>query len=312
MRIAHCSDLHLLSLQGARMLDFANKRWIGGLNLLTNRARHYVSSVFEVMVDDMNQQALDHVICTGDVTNLALEQEFRFARSHFDRLSLGPAQVTVLPGNHDSYVAKGNVYFSDIFGDYHRSDADWHAEPWPMVRVRGNLAIIGLSTSLATPWFTAYGRVGTAQLQRVAAVLRDPRLAGTVRLVAIHHPPAGKAARNMVRGLRDWQAFARVIAEAGAELIVHGHEHRDMHNQLAGPDGSTVDVLGVQSGTYAAHRVERTARYRIFEIAPAQGSARPTIRLRAVRKWDAGQNAFVDEPRPQADIEPSRGAAATG
>ena len=38
MRIAHCSDLHLLSLAGARALDFVNKRWIGGLNLIAKTA----------------------------------------------------------------------------------------------------------------------------------------------------------------------------------------------------------------------------------------------------------------------------------
>ena len=33
------------------------------------------------MVDDMNAQGIEHVLCTGDVTNLALEQEFEFARA---------------------------------------------------------------------------------------------------------------------------------------------------------------------------------------------------------------------------------------
>ncbi|TMQ14040.1 MAG: metallophosphoesterase, partial [Deltaproteobacteria bacterium] len=41
MRLAHFSDLHLLSHDGARWLDLANKRWIGAMNLLSNRGRHY-------------------------------------------------------------------------------------------------------------------------------------------------------------------------------------------------------------------------------------------------------------------------------
>src|SRR6186997_2662803 len=105
MRIAHCSDLHLLSLNGARALDFANKRWIGGLNLLANRGRHYHAAVFRAMVEDFNRSAIDHIVVTGDITNLALEEEFRFARGFFDAIELGPSDVTVIPGNHDSYVA---------------------------------------------------------------------------------------------------------------------------------------------------------------------------------------------------------------
>src|SRR5690606_2681217 len=249
MRVAHCSDLHLLSLQGARLLDFVNKRWIGGLNLLTNRGRHYHAEVFEAMVADFNRSAIDHVVVTGDITNLAFEEEFRFARRFFDAIELGPEHVTVLPGNHDAYVARGAEFFAEHFEAYSRPDEEWgwaHADPavdvgaasrWPVVRVRGPLAVIALSTSLATPWFTAWGRIGVTQLDRLRAALLDPRLEGRFRLVAIHHPPAGSRAASVIRGLRDRQAFADVLAEAGAELVIHGHEHQDLAAELPGPGG---------------------------------------------------------------------------
>jgi 3',5'-cyclic AMP phosphodiesterase CpdA len=221
MRLAHCSDLHLLSHDGARWLDLANKRWIGAMNLLSNRSRHYHVDAFDQMIDDMNAQGIEHVLCTGDVTNLALEQEFKFARAKFDRLAGGPDQVTVIPGNHDAYVAEGIAHFATVFDEYHRTDPGWgwsdaDADPddrdddlrWPIVRLRGDLALIGVTTSRATPWFTAYGRVGAGQLARLRKALVDPRLAGKFRLVAIHHPPAGKRATNKIRGLRDHEAFA--------------------------------------------------------------------------------------------------------
>ncbi len=277
MRIAHCSDLHLLSLTGVRKRQFANKRWIGGMNLLSNRARHYHADAFEDMVADLATVGVDHVLCTGDVTNLAFAQEFAFARTFFDRLPHGPDHVTVLPGNHDAYVQEGVGLFAEAFGDYARSDADWRwtddrgvtPDPdraaWPLVRVRGPLALIGLSTSRQSPWFTANGRIGQAQLARLAQVLGDPRLQGKARVVAIHHPPAGKRARNPIRGLKDHAEFAAVLAEHGAELVVHGHEHRDLRERLPTPKGE-IEVLGVQSGTYEAGHPERTARYRIIEL----------------------------------------------
>jgi 3',5'-cyclic AMP phosphodiesterase CpdA len=303
MRIAHCSDLHLLSLEGARALDFANKRWIGGLNLLTNRGRDYLSTVFEAMIADFNASDIAHVVCTGDITNLALKQEFHFARDHFDRIELGAGEVTVIPGNHDAYVARGGNYFLETFADYYRPDDEWQSEyTWPLVRIRGHVAVIGVSTSLQTPWFTAYGRVGAGQLERLRAVLMDERLAGKLRLVAIHHPPAGPAARNLVRGLRDWKAFAQVIAEAGAELVIHGHEHRDLRNALPGPGNTMIDVLGVQSGTYASRRHERIARYRIFEVMSTPGERARVIQHR-LRMWSADQGKFVDDPQGPATEE---------
>src|SRR5882672_11444898 len=195
MRLAHCSDLHLLSHDGASWLALANKRWIGAMNLISNRSRHYHVAAFDDMIADLNAQGVDHVLCTGDVTNLALEQEFDFARGKFDQLARGPAEVTVIPGNHDAYVAEGIAHFARVFADYHTTDAGWQWTEadraadetddelrWPIVRIRGELALVGVSTSRATAWFTAYGTVGAGQLARLARVLADERLRGKVRV----------------------------------------------------------------------------------------------------------------------------------
>lgn len=307
MRLAHCSDLHLLSHDGAKWIELANKRWIGAMNLISSRSRHYHVAAFETMVEDMNALGIEHVLCTGDVTNLALRREFEFARGKFDRLANGPLGVTVIPGNHDAYVAEGVPLFAETFGDYatpdegwawnedHRHDAD-DVLHWPIVRVRGDVAVIGLSTSRATPWFTAYGKVGPGQLARLALVLADPRLAGKVRIVAIHHPPAGKRATSRIRGLRDHHDFAQVIEHHGADLIVHGHEHQDLVEALPGPGGASVPVRGVASGTYFHNKPERTARYRVFEIEGGQ------IRADHVRVWDKEKGVFERqdpaEPNP--------------
>lgn len=302
MRVAHCSDLHLLSHDGARWLDLANKRWIGAMNLISSRSRHYHVAAFDQMIDDLNAQGIEHVLCTGDVTNLALKQEFEFARGKFDRLAGGPEHVTVIPGNHDAYVAEGVAHFGTFFEPYSRSDAGWEwteadKDPeddtdelrWPLVRVRGDLALIGISTSRATPWFTAYGRVGAGQLARVQKALTDPRLAGKARLVAIHHPPAGKHALSKIRGLRDHTAFAEVIAAAGCDLIVHGHEHQDLVGALVGPAGP-IPVRGVASGTYHHNKPDRTARYRIFEILDGK------IVSDSVRVWSPESGKFDVQP----------------
>jgi 3',5'-cyclic AMP phosphodiesterase CpdA len=303
MRLAHCSDLHLLSHDGARWLELANKRWIGAMNLLSSRSRHYHVSAFEHMVADMNAQGIEHVLCTGDVTNLGLEREFKFARGKFDLLTNGPEHVTVIPGNHDAYVAEGIAHFATVFDEYHRADSDWAwtdadrdvDDPddelrWPIVRVRGPIAIIGISTSRATPWFTAYGRVGPGQLARVKKALDDARLVGKVRIVAIHHPPAGKRAQSKIRGLRDHGGFAEVIAATGADLIVHGHEHQDLTDELSGPRETRVPVRGIASGTYHHNRPDRTARYRIFEIRDGK------IASDSVRVWSRAEGRFEAEP----------------
>lgn len=284
-----------MSLDGVRALDYLNKRWIGRMNLITSRRRHYHTAAFDDMVEDLNAQQIDHLICTGDVTNLALPGEFRYARERFDRLRLGTQGVTVLPGNHDAYIQEGTRHFAEVFGDYATTDDGWAwptsgeptlADRWPIVRVRDGLALIGLSTSQQTPWFTAYGRCGATQLARLRSALADPRLAGLCRVVAIHHPPAGKKAASAIRGLKDREDFAAVLRDCGAELVIHGHEHRNMLELLDGPSGA-IEVLGVPSGTYEAKDPERTARYRIFDIQDGR------VVGHHLRVWHRDRKVFV-------------------
>jgi 3',5'-cyclic AMP phosphodiesterase CpdA len=303
MRLAHLSDLHLLSLEGARAGDFLNKRWMGGLNLALNRGKHYRAEVFEAAVEDLNALGIDEIVCTGDLTNLSFAAEFRFARARFDQLVRGPEHVTCIPGNHDSYVAEGVGLFETIFDAYCTSDPGF-AEPgqtgyqrWPIVRLRADLAIIGLSTSRPSGWFASHGEVGSEQLERLARLLVDPRLAGKCRVVLIHHPPAGPAASKIRRGLRDHVGFADVIRKAGAELVLHGHEHLDLVSALEGPRGP-VPVRGIQSGTYDAPRVDhRRARYRIYEVAGAQ------VIGERLRMWTG--SGFVDDPGVQHAAHPA-------
>src|SRR6185436_9995149 len=110
--------------------------------------------------------------------------------------------------------------------------------------------------------------------------------------VAIHHPPAGKRAHSRIRGLHDHAAFAGVIAETGADLIVHGHEHRDMTEALPGPSGP-VPVRGIASGTYFHNKPDRAARYRIYEVEGGRGAS-DTVRI-----WDRERRTFATEPPPE-------------
>lgn len=298
MRVAHCSDLHLLSLKGSRWLDFANKRWIGGLNLISNRGRHHLTHIWEAMMQDLNEQKVDHILVTGDVTNLALDQEFRFAKELFGRLDLGPKEITVIPGNHDAYVAEGAQFFRTHFGAFCQSDdefawADGHE--WPCIRKRGPLALFGLSTSLRTPWFTAYGVLGEEQCERLQEALQRPEFADCARLVAIHHSPAEPRARSRVRGLRDRKRLYSVLAEAGAELVLHGHEHLDLRAELPAKDGK-VPVRGIQSGTYDSGdaNLHRRARYRIYEFAnQPHEKARAGVISEELRLWDPDNQVFT-------------------
>ena len=57
--------------------------------------------VLDALVSDMQAQQPDHVAVTGDLVNLALDAEFNPARQWLEGVG-DPADVTVVPGNHDA------------------------------------------------------------------------------------------------------------------------------------------------------------------------------------------------------------------
>jgi 3',5'-cyclic AMP phosphodiesterase CpdA len=264
VRIAHFSDVHALSFAGVRPWSFLNKRLAGYVNLCLRRGVKHPVALFRAIVDDINQQeALDHVIVTGDLTNLSLAPEFRLARAILDGIALGPQAVTVVPGNHDVYTlsALSEKLFAQVLAPYATSDgAD--AVTFPLVRVRGDIAIIGLSTARPSPPPFADGWLGRAQLSRLEERLRA--LDGKFRILALHHPPQ-RNRHSLLRGLRDRGALQRVLARVGAELVLHGHEHRDVRAELVGWR-QPIPVIGVGSGTYDDLRPDRRARYNVYTI----------------------------------------------
>src|SRR5262249_43160351 len=135
---------------------------------------------------------------------------------------------------------------------------------YPFVRLRGDVALVGVTSSVATGDLGAWGEVGTAQLARLEAALAAKELAGKTRVVLIHHPPV-MIKDGEHRNLKDRAALAAVLARAGAELVLHGHDHADERASLAGPGGATIPVVGAGSASYAGGP-ERRSRYNVYEI----------------------------------------------
>lgn len=266
-RLGHVTDPHFRALDGVRLSDITGKRMIGALNLVVNRRRKHKMQLLEALRDDLRAQAVDHLALTGDLSNLSLEGEWRQALRWLDAYGASADAVSVIPGNHDAYVEAvvTERRFEKLFGAFQVSDVGGEtAQAYPFVRLRGDVALVGVTSSVATGDLGAWGEVGAEQLARLEALLSGPALRGKTRVVLIHHPPVmlkGVEARN----LRDRQALAATLARAGAELVIHGHDHRDEQATLPGPAGRAIPVVGAGSASYAGV-AERRARYNIYEI----------------------------------------------
>jgi 3',5'-cyclic AMP phosphodiesterase CpdA len=265
--LAHVSDLHLASQP--RLAELASKRGLGFINWQRKRKYIHRPEIADAIVRDLKGLAPDHIAMTGDLVNLSLDEEYRRARAWLAALG-SPHDVTVVPGNHDVYVRSVVSSPAANWGDYMRGDDG--SQSFPFVRRRGNVALIALSTGVPTGPFMATGRLGEHQLTGLASALDATRDA--FRTVLIHHPPLSPPERFM-RRLTDSEGLRRVLAEHGAELLIHGHDHRRALVWLDGPGGSKIPAAGVPSvSARMPHGSEDGAGYTIFRIDGEKGAWR--------------------------------------
>lgn len=303
-RLAHVTDPHFRSFDGARLGDFMGKRAVGALNLVVNRRRHHKMELLDAMATDLRQERPDHLALTGDLSNVALEAEWRQALRWIEATGRRPETVTVIPGNHDAYVPEvvARQAFEGLFGAYQSPDlqvaagdgtgasagAGGDRATYPFVQFRGPLALVAVNSCVPTGDLGAWGEVGAPQLARIEAVLGRAELRDKVRVVLIHHPPV-KLKGAEERNLKDREALGGVLARAGADLVLHGHDHRDETATLAGPGGASIPVVGAGSASYAGGP-EKRARYNVYEFDGRQVT-------RVTRVHDEAANAFREAAR---------------
>ncbi len=266
-RLGHISDVHLGVVPGLRLRDVVSKRLIGYANWHRNRAHLLTSVTLEHLVADLKEQAPDHIAVTGDLTNIARREEFENARAWLEQLG-PPDKVTAIPGNHDAYVPGARRRYSKLWAPWMTADdAEFvgHAL-FPFMRRKGNVALIGVSSAIASAPFLATGRVGGEQTRRLQTLLDEAGTEGLFRVVLIHHPPKLIDPRNQWRKLTDGRRFRRAIAQSGAELILHGHDHIRMMTAINSAYG-IVPVVGVPAAGAPPIGGPRAAGYAIHEIA---------------------------------------------
>lgn len=275
MRIAHFSDLHLLDLAGVGTRRFLNKRITGWANIRLKRGSVHRSDYVRAIAREIRRREIDHVCITGDLTNLALEPEYALAKRVLEEdLGLDPKDVTVVPGNHDLYTrgALRSGRFGKYFAAYLVSDlpelsVDLGIGRFPVVKLRGPAAIIGLSSAVPRPPLVAAGELGRAQLGALAKILAHPEVATRTPVIALHHPAHNPESRvkALLEGLHDSAALLEQLGALAHALVLHGHLHRRLqkiHDTTAG----RVHALGATSASLFHHDDAKMAGFNVYEL----------------------------------------------
>lgn len=281
--LAHLSDPHLAPLPEPSVRELIGKRVLGYLNWTRNRHTFHIRETLDALIADVKAQQPDHIAITGDFVNISLDAEFKQALAWLHSVGT-PEHVSVIPGNHDAYVAAMRDRFAKEFTDYLRSDnaASGSAVTFPYVQRRGPLALIGLSTAVPTAPFMATGKLGAWQLEALEQILANISPAEAFRVLLVHHPLDTDRKRWHKR-LTDAAELKAVLQRRGVDLVLHGHDHRHATFWVDGAR-SRIPIVGVPSASAADDGVHDPAAYNLFEIARENDHWRCDMRVRTAVK----------------------------
>lgn len=226
MRLAHFSDIHVTHFPLAGRFAVKRVAAVASYTLM-GRGRHFVGSDERIarLLEDVDGQRVDHALCTGDLTGVSTEAEFARVAELFGARLEQPERYTVIPGNHDRYVAEASGRFEKHFARLCEGAA------FPFVKpVAGGVTIVGIDVTRPTSVIDSSGLAGEAQRKKLEAILTDASLKDRFVVLALHYGLLRAEGQRDKRnhGLRDdLEVMALVDREdVTVDLVVHGHMHR--------------------------------------------------------------------------------------
>ncbi|MDF3128103.1 metallophosphoesterase [Kiritimatiellaeota bacterium B1221] len=222
MKIIHFGDLHVWRFTPVWSELYYPKRWLGPLNLLFHRSKHFPPEYRRAAMDAIVNEKPDVAIFTGDFSSFSLQAEFEEADQLFAPLreQLGE-RLFALPGNHDCYTPRAhrNQIMQRVL--------PWvHAEPVSRLDLNDKLSLVGVNHSEPF-WVASNGRVTSDTQTQLKAMFAQMKAEGRTVLLAGHYPYVSpeEYPESKDHKLIGDAEFAEVVKEGGPAVYMHGHQH---------------------------------------------------------------------------------------
>ena len=135
------------------------------------------------------------------------------------------------------------------------------------MKLRGPVAIIGLSSALARAPLVAAGRLGRSQLHALARILEDKEVRGRTPIIALHHPVHNPPSwiKSTLEGLSDAGELREILNRLTRGIVLHGHLHRRVRRSVRTIAGS-IPAVGATSASLCHDDPARAAGFNLYEI----------------------------------------------
>jgi 3',5'-cyclic AMP phosphodiesterase CpdA len=219
IKIAHISDLHFSNVC-LSPLQFFSKRWIGNLNLVLRRKREFDYELLNNLVDLFQQNHVDFVLITGDLSTTGRKKEFRQAKAFIKEFEDRGLKVFAIPGNHDHYTMRG--WKQKLFYDFFY-DASLKEDGVTAIDLNSSWTLVALDTALATPITSSRGLFSEKLEHNLSSVLSS--ISSNRNVLLINHFPLFEhdhPSKIMERAPRLRELLKRF---SNVQLYLHGHTH---------------------------------------------------------------------------------------
>jgi 3',5'-cyclic AMP phosphodiesterase CpdA len=204
---------------------------------------HFVPSLLERAISEVNELEPDCVVVSGDLTNDGFRPEYQAAREYLDKIEC--ERLVVVPGNHDSRNG-GYVHFEELFGD--RST---------FLHIDG----VSLVAIDSTEPDLDHGTIGRGRYSWIEECFAQDAY---LRIFVLHHhllpvPGTGRE-RNIVHDAGD---ALECLQRADCHLVLSGHKHVSYAWRLE-------DLFVVNAGTVSTTRLRGKTKpcYGVIEASP--------------------------------------------
>jgi 3',5'-cyclic AMP phosphodiesterase CpdA len=205
---------------------------------------HFVPSLLDRAIGEINELAPDIVIVSGDLTADGYREEYELAQQYIGRLDC--EDPIVIPGNHDSRNV-GYVHFVELFGVRRR---ELH---------RDGVSVVAIDS---TEPDMDHGTIGRGRYGWIEE--RFGSQEAHLRIFVLHHhllpvPGTGRE-RNVVHDAGD---ALECLLRAGVNLVLSGHKHVPYAWRLE-------NLFVVNAGTVSTTRVRGKTKpcYNVIEAGP--------------------------------------------
>ena len=205
---------------------------------------HFVPSLLDRALVEVNELEPDVVIVSGDLTDFGLRGEYQLAADYLARIAC--EHVIVIPGNHDSRNV-GYVHFEELVGE--RRSVLHHE----------GVSIVAVDS---TEPDLDHGVIGRGRYQWI--IDRFAESEAFLRIFVLHHhllpvPGTGRE-RNVVHDAGD---TLETLQRADVHLVLSGHKHVPYAWELE-------NLFVVNAGTVSTTRLRGKTKpcYNLIEASP--------------------------------------------